>query len=175
MLQTYLIEELLEDEELASLEKNKGGLFFPTQSGDPVYLSKDPEKKYYAYYSAALTSYLLGDEAEAEERVDQAGDISIPTALKSEVNRLMKYDIQILQEQDRFNAKAGDFKNEFLNQEEIELVAATGGKTGAKAGKAGGTQATTLPSTGGTDSVALLGLATALLVVGGLLVRGIVR
>lgn len=176
-LQTGFIEQFLEDEEqakeLAKLEKNKGILFYPTQSGRPVYLSKDPEKKYYAYYSAALTSYLLGDEEEAEERVNQARGVSVPTTSKAEVKRLMEHDVQTLQEQDRFRAKADNFQEEFLDQEETAPVAAAGGKTETKASKAevkaGGAQVKTLPSTGGADIAALLGLGAAALLVGGVL------
>lgn len=178
--QTYLIEELLEDQELAELEKNKGALFYPTQSGRPVYLPKDREKKYYAYYSAALTSYLLGDEEEAEKHANSARDIDMPTSSKLELKRLMEHDIQTLQEaQDSYSSRTDDFKSEFLDQEEIEPAAAVSGKAEAKAGKteakAGGVQAKTLPSTGGAYIVvALLGPGAAtLLVVGGLLARRI--
>lgn len=155
---------------------------YPTQSGRPVYLPKDREKKYYAYYSAALTSYLLGHEEEAEKHVNSARDIDMPTSSKSELKRLMEHDIQTLQgAQERLRTRADDFKSEFLDQEETGPVAAVSGKAELKAGnteaKAGGIQTKTLPSTGGAGIViALLGPgAAALLVVSGLLVHRITR
>ena len=173
----------LNDEEVTSLGKNQGGLFYAIDpQSPPVFLYEDPEKKYYAYYSMALTSHLLGNEEEAEGHVDQARNLQIDPDLESEVERLMEREIQILQEeQDGFRDEANDFKTKFLNQEETGPVAAVSGKTESKAGKmeakAGGVQAKTLPSTGGTGIViALLGPgAVALLVVSGLLVHRITR
>jgi tetratricopeptide (TPR) repeat protein len=169
----------LDDEDVTSLEKNQGGLFYATDpQSPPVLLVEDPEKKYYAYYSMALTSHLLGNEEEAEGHVDRARNLQIDPDLESEVERLMEHNIQILQEeQDRFRDEVDDFKNKFLNQEETGQAAAAVGKAKAKAGgaEAGGAQAKTLPSTGGADIVALSGLAAALLVSGILLVRRIIR
>jgi hypothetical protein len=58
--------DMLEDEKITSLDQNKGGLVFTTgPDSPPVYLVENPELRYYAYYSIALTYYLLGQTEDA--------------------------------------------------------------------------------------------------------------
>ncbi len=116
LIQRDLVESLVDDEKLTSLEKNKGRLFYLTDSqSSSVHLPSNTEKKFYAYYSIALTSYLLGKEEEAEEYVSRARDVPISSYSKSEVIRLMQHDIRILQEeQEGLVDKTDEFKSEFL-------------------------------------------------------------
>jgi tetratricopeptide (TPR) repeat protein len=107
---------MLEDEEVTSLEKNQGGAGFTTGPDSyPVYLAETPEQQYYAYYSIALTSYLLGYTQEAQSYVNKAGDIQIDPYVESEIERLMEYDIMLLKEkQERFKPRANEFRGTFL-------------------------------------------------------------
>ena len=108
--------DLLEDEEVRSLEKNQGGAGFTTGSDSyPVYLAETPEQRYYAYYSIALTAYLRGHTEEAASYVSKAEDIQIDPYIESEIKRLMEYDITLLKEkQKQFEARADGFRSTFL-------------------------------------------------------------
>jgi tetratricopeptide (TPR) repeat protein len=107
---------MLEDKEVASLEKNQGAFTFTTGPDSyPVYLSENSEMRYYAYYSIALTSYLRGHTEEAESYVYEAETIQIDPYVESEINRLMEYDITLLKEkQEALRDKADGFKGTFL-------------------------------------------------------------
>ena len=48
--------ELLENEEVMSLERNQGDFFFDYGGSDPVVISGLSAKRYYAYYGTALTT-----------------------------------------------------------------------------------------------------------------------
>jgi tetratricopeptide (TPR) repeat protein len=108
--------DMLEDKEVTSLEKNQGGFTFTTGPDTyPVYLYENPEFRYYAYYSVALTSYLRGRPGEAESYVDKARDIQIDPYVESEIERLMEYDIKLLlEEQEKFEPRANEFRSTFL-------------------------------------------------------------
>ena len=107
--------ELSADEEIMSLNRDEQALFYTGPNSDPVYISADPEKRYYGYYDIALTSYLLGHTEEAESYVNKAKDIQIDPYAASEIKRLMNSHIERLQEeQERFRAKADDFRTKFL-------------------------------------------------------------
>jgi tetratricopeptide (TPR) repeat protein len=109
--------ELLEDERVTSLEKNRATIYYATPpSPYPVYLPGLAEKKYYAYYSVALTAYLLGKEDNATGYVNQTGDVSMDDLAKSEIKRLVEHDIETLKEEQggRLATKAEKFKQQFL-------------------------------------------------------------
>jgi tetratricopeptide (TPR) repeat protein len=107
---------ILENEEVHSLERNQGGVLFPTgSSSKPVYLYENPEVRYYTYYSIALTACLRGHTEETESYMSKAQDIPIHPYLESEVKRLIEYDIELLQEeQEGFKAKADHFRAKYL-------------------------------------------------------------
>jgi tetratricopeptide (TPR) repeat protein len=105
---------MLEDEEVTSLEKNQGGVVFTTGPDSyPVYLSETPEMRYYAYYSIALTSYLLGQTKNADDYVNKAKAIQVDRDIKSEIERLMKYDVKVLQEEQP-GLNTNDFSKKYL-------------------------------------------------------------
>jgi tetratricopeptide (TPR) repeat protein len=108
--------DMLEDKEVTSLEKNQGAFTFTTGPDSyPVYLYENPEFRYYAYYSVALTSYLSGRAGEAATYVDKARDIQIDPYVESEIERLMEYDIELLlEEQEQFKTRADGFRSTFL-------------------------------------------------------------
>lgn len=107
---------MLEDEEITSLEKNRGAFTFTTGPDSyPVYLYEHPEMRYYAYYSMGLTSHLGGHTEEAEAYVNEARSIRIDPYVESEIQRLMEYDIELLlEEQGHLKARADDFRAKFL-------------------------------------------------------------
>jgi Flp pilus assembly protein TadD len=108
--------DMLETEDIMSLERNQGTFTFTTgPDSDPVWLSENAEMRYYAYYGMALTSYLQGYTEEAESYLSKAQAVPIDPYLESEVKRLMGYDIKLLQEgQEGFRAKADDFRVKYL-------------------------------------------------------------
>jgi tetratricopeptide (TPR) repeat protein len=107
---------MLEDKEVATLEKNQGVMSFTTGPDSyPVYLDENSEMRYYAYYSIALTSYLRGYPEEAAGYVGKAEDIQIDPDMEWEINRLMGYDITLLEEnQQDLKARAEGFRSLFL-------------------------------------------------------------
>jgi tetratricopeptide (TPR) repeat protein len=107
---------MLEDEEVTSLEKNQGGMTFTTGPNSyPVYLFENSEIRYYAYYSTALTSFLLGNTGEAASYVNKAKDLQIDPYVESEINRLMNYDVTLLTEkQVQFKVRAESFRSAYL-------------------------------------------------------------
>lgn len=53
-----LLIEFLDDNNITNLEINKDhGWYLYANSKKPIYLENNPERKYYAYYSIALTYY----------------------------------------------------------------------------------------------------------------------
>ncbi len=111
-----LLIELLDDNNITNLEINKDhGWYLYANSKKSIYLENDPERKYYAYYSIALTYYLLGDEKKTIEYVKRANDLHIAKHLESDAKELIDFDIKNLQvEQPNFKNKTADFKNRFL-------------------------------------------------------------
>lgn len=107
---------MLEDEEVTSLEKNQGFFSFTTgPDSPPVYLGENAEMRYYAYYSIALTSYLRGYTDAAEYYASKAEDIQIDPYAESEIERLMRYDITLLEEkQEDLRFKADAFRGTYL-------------------------------------------------------------
>jgi tetratricopeptide (TPR) repeat protein len=106
--------DMLEDNEITSLDKNQGGFGFTTgPDSPPVYLVENPEIRYYAYYSIALTSYLLGQTEDAERYVNEAKDIQVNPNLEAEVQRLLEYDVKVLQEEHP-ELNANDFSKKYL-------------------------------------------------------------
>jgi tetratricopeptide (TPR) repeat protein len=105
---------MLEDEEVTSLAKNQGSFAFTTGPDSyPVYLSETPEMRYYAYYSIALTSYLLEQTKDADDYVNKAKAIQVDRDIKSEIERLMKYDVKVLQEEHP-GLNTNDFSKKYL-------------------------------------------------------------
>lgn len=105
--------ELLEDEDVTSQEKNQFPVFYHT--GERlIFLSEDYQKRYYAYYSTALTSYMLKN-GEAESYVSKAEGLNLDANTRSAVRSLVRYDIEILQEeQPSLESKTNKFSTKFL-------------------------------------------------------------
>jgi tetratricopeptide (TPR) repeat protein len=107
--------ELLADEEIASLDRNAGTWVFAAGPGEfTVGLAEDPEKKYYAYYNMALTSYLMGKTGEAESYANKAQAIQMDPDVRSEVDRLLNYYIDRVKEEQNFDTKAEEFRALYL-------------------------------------------------------------
>jgi|SRR5215211_986604 len=109
---------MLKDKEIMSLEKNELLWTFTTgPSNFPVYLAEGPDILYYAYYSTALTAYLRGYTGDAESYVQKANELQIGPVAESEVERLLQYDVEKLQEeQEQFRKSAEDFSEKYLTQ-----------------------------------------------------------
>ena len=110
--------DMLEDEKVTSLEQNQGGITFTTGPDSyPVYLYENSEKRYYAYYSMALTAYLLGQTEDAERYVNEAKDIQVNPTIKPEIDRLLKYDVKVLEEEQPWLKEyANQFRGKYLTQ-----------------------------------------------------------
>lgn len=103
---------LLNDNKVTSTKENVGGWFFHTDSY-PVYFWELEGKKYYAYYSLALTCYLKGDKKEAEEHIKKTKDLKLKD--ENEIKRLLGFDIKVLQEeQESLKMYAKEFKEKYL-------------------------------------------------------------
>jgi hypothetical protein len=89
--------------------------FVATGSGEfTVGLAEDPEKRYYAYYNMALTSYLMNKTWEAESYTNKAQAIQMNPDVKSEVKRLIDYYIDRLKEEQNYDTKAEEFTAQYL-------------------------------------------------------------
>ena len=77
-------------------------------------MAEDPEKKYYAYYNMALTSYLMGKTGEAESYANKAQAIQMDPDVRSEVDRLLNYYIDRMKEEQNFDTKAEEFRALYL-------------------------------------------------------------
>jgi hypothetical protein len=107
--------ELLADEEIASLDRNAGSWTFSTGPGEfMVILAEDAEKKYYAYYNMALTSYLMGKTGEAESYANKAQAIQMDPDARWNVDRLLNYYIDRVKEEQNFETKAEEFRALYL-------------------------------------------------------------
>jgi tetratricopeptide (TPR) repeat protein len=117
---------MLEDEEVTSLDNNQGSPTFTTgPESYPVRLFENPEMRYYAYYGIALTSYVLGQSEDAEGYVNEAKAIQVDPYTQSEIKRLMEYDVKLLQAEQQAEQEAvqqwlskqtNDFSKKYLTQ-----------------------------------------------------------
>lgn len=84
---------LLENQQSASLERNQAAWAFNSKQGQ-VYLNDLSEKQRYAYLSAAATSYLLGQNAEAKNLLQKVRQLqgkttpSIVALVNSDLDRM---------------------------------------------------------------------------------------
>ena len=104
--------KMFEDEKITSQIKNRGEWCFRIDIGDvPVYTITD--KKWYAYYSLALTYHCLDDKAHTEKYIEQAELLHIEDV--QWINNLISYDIDLLiNEQPDLKPKLEEFKNNIL-------------------------------------------------------------
>jgi tetratricopeptide (TPR) repeat protein len=105
--------ELLENEEVMSLERNQGDFFFDYGGSDPVVISGLSAKRYYAYYGTALTTYLLGHEKEAQKYKDRAMNLNLDNGSESQIKRLIEFEIQALQDEHN-RVQCENFREKFL-------------------------------------------------------------
>jgi tetratricopeptide (TPR) repeat protein len=106
--------ELMEDENVTSMQINQRAWFFRTRY-EQVSFYNYPEKKFYAYYNTALTYYLLGNEIKALQYVKKVRDLRIDKDLESEVKELVNFDIDNLQEeQSSLWNRTDEFRRKFL-------------------------------------------------------------
>lgn len=107
---------MLDDEKVTSLKKNQWGVSVSTGPGSsPVYLLGEPERRAYANYGMALTTYLLGDAEQTKIYVNKARAVPLDPDVGSEVKRLVAYDAKMLQEeQDSLGPKAAEFVETFM-------------------------------------------------------------
>jgi tetratricopeptide (TPR) repeat protein len=120
--QTQLI-ALVEDENVISLEKNRGTLAFNTRIG-PIYLSQSEEKLYYVYYNAAWTSHLLGNKKNTEELVDTAEEYGLDTDREWEIKQIIDDNIAVylsVNDERRIAKKAQTFRSEFISNKVTSL------------------------------------------------------
>lgn len=104
---------MLQDQEITSIERNQGGYSFTTGSDEwsAVYLYKPSEQQYYAYYGLALTLHLMGNTKEARSYVHKANELRIDPNMKSDVRKLLLYDIDKLRKvQKGLRTRADDFR-----------------------------------------------------------------
>lgn len=108
---------LLDDENITNLKFNKDySWFLYDKSREPIYLNDYPERKYYAYYSIALTYYLKGNENKTIEYVKRADGLHIDKNLESNMEKILDFDIDNLQkEQPNFRNRTIEFRNKFEN------------------------------------------------------------
>jgi tetratricopeptide (TPR) repeat protein len=105
---------LMEDNSIANLTINQRTIFFPTNSGNIIYIYSYDVQKYYFYYNIALTYYLLGNETKTLEYLKKANDLHIDKDSKSNVKEIVKYDITNLQKaQPKLINKTNEFINKF--------------------------------------------------------------
>jgi hypothetical protein len=95
-----------------------GGIGFTTGPHSyPVILYKNSDMRYYACYSIALISYLLGQTKDTERHVNEAKDIQVNLNIKPELERLLKDDVEVLQEEQQWSKEdANQFKEMCLTQ-----------------------------------------------------------
>jgi len=114
---------LLEDENVITLEKNRGTLAFNTRIG-PMYLSQSEEKLYYVYYNAAWTSHLLGNKNDRDDFVEAAEDYRLDTDREWEIKQIIDDNIALflsVNEEPSFASKAQTFRSEFISNKATSL------------------------------------------------------
>jgi len=100
------------------MEKNQGTLARNTKEG-PVSLSQPSEKLYYAYYNAALTSYLLDNKKDAKQYIQTAQDQQPGPDVKEAVAQIVDENITtLLSKQPDLRTKAVEFTDEFIDSGE---------------------------------------------------------
>jgi tetratricopeptide (TPR) repeat protein len=105
--------ELLENEAVMSLERNQVDFFYEYGGSDPVRISGYSAKRYYAYHGTALTTYLLGNEKEAQKYKDRAMNLNLDTGIESQIKRLIEFEIQALQDEHN-RVQCENFREKFL-------------------------------------------------------------
>jgi tetratricopeptide (TPR) repeat protein len=114
---------LLEDENVITLEKNRGTLAFNTRIG-PMYLSQSEEKRYYVYYNAAWTSHLLGNKSDRHDFVEAAEDHRLDTEREWEIKQIIDENIALFlseNEDPSFASKAQTFRSKFISNKATSL------------------------------------------------------
>lgn len=117
--------DLLDDEKVIS-KKNNAAYWSVDTDSTPVGFWDLKQKKFYAYYSFALTCYLMKDESEIVEKfIKRAKGLKLKDEDESEIKRLMNFDVKKLQarqkeietetkENQELKSKISEFKKRFL-------------------------------------------------------------
>ena len=90
--------ELLSDNRITELDVNRGQWYWNTEN-QIVTLYDLSERKYYAYFSAGLTSYVLGNFNEADTYIKKAEGLPLSKNRQLAINLLVKHDITLLQKE----------------------------------------------------------------------------
>jgi hypothetical protein len=91
---------LLDQEVVTSLDRNQVSLWYKTGEGaELVHLRDLPIKEYFVYYNAALTSYLLNRDEEAQQYIDKASAIDVGSETASQVRRLIEFETNRLRDE----------------------------------------------------------------------------
>ena len=90
--------ELLSDNRITELDVNRGQWYWNTEN-QIVTLYDLSERKYYAYFSAGLTSYVLGNFNEADAYIKKAEGLPLSKNRQLAINLLVKHDITLLQKE----------------------------------------------------------------------------
>lgn len=97
--------DLLNDDKIVLLPRNQGEWFFHTDTRS-IHFYDYSMRNCYAYYNAALTTYLLMDKEKADSYVTKAKSTNTPNECL--VKELISYDIKALKEAQREHSKLLD-------------------------------------------------------------------
>jgi tetratricopeptide (TPR) repeat protein len=104
--------QLLNDDKIISLSSNRQEWFFHTDTRT-IYFDDFSMKKCYAYYNAALTTYLLRDEKKADSYLTKAKNTNTPNEWL--VKELLRYDIKELKEaQKKYSRQLDSFIEKYF-------------------------------------------------------------
>ena len=107
--------QLSENESILDLKINQETYFFPTNSEEITHLNNNNEKRYYIYYNAALTYYLLGDNAKTLEYLNKANNLDLDEDSEFAIKEILIYDIEKLQKaQPKFTNETAEFRKKFI-------------------------------------------------------------
>lgn len=107
--------QLSENESILNLKINQETYFFPTNSKEITHLNNNNEKRYYIYYNAALTNYLIGDNTKTLEYLNKANNLDLDEDSEFAIKEILIYDIEKLQKaQPKFTNKTAEFRKKFI-------------------------------------------------------------
>jgi tetratricopeptide (TPR) repeat protein len=95
---------MLNEEKITSLERNSDpvGILTGNSDGSVVTLVELSDKRYHAYYSLALTLYLMGHTDDAKKYVNKANELQLDPYLETQVKGALQYDIGLLPEEQEY-------------------------------------------------------------------------
>lgn len=110
-----LLFDYINDTTVTNLDRNKGEWLFHAGKEEILLIDLDA-KKYYAYRSISLTSYLLGKKTDCADYVALSESLHIQEREKSSIKKLMGFDVSELSRSDSAYKKAlNEYSFKFLN------------------------------------------------------------